>query len=199
MATEGAEKNLEGQDEKVELTKEEYDAQIQKETDRRITQAQKKWEQEKREEMKRVREEAAKEAEEMAKLTAEEKLKVEKEKAALSLQKERNDLDTQRRAFEKERLMLETERNLTGLKIPSDFAQYLIGDDSDVTNQNIEVFKSKWQEAIEAELNDRLKGKSPKMTSTPQTRFTREQVAGMSKAEVRANLPAIEESMKTWK
>ena len=197
MGTEGAEKNLEVP--KVELTQDELDAQIQKETDRRITQAQKKWESDKREEMKRVREEAAKEAEEMAKLTAEETLKVEKDKAALSLQKERSELESQRKSFERERLMLETEKNLTGLKIPSDFAAYLIGDDADVTTQNIEKFKSRWQEAIEAQLNERLKGRAPKLGTTSQTRYTREQVKAMSREELASNLPAIEESMKNWK
>lgn len=218
MATEGAEKNLQGQDEaveetvdtqaenteeeteveRIEMTREELDAEKQREADRRVNQAKKKWEAEFKQTLEKEKAEARKEAEELAKLSAAERAKVEKEKEELRIDKERQELKEQRAEFEREKLLLETEKQLTQRKLPGDFAPYVIGGDAEDTLERMTVFEEQWRQAIETEIQERLKSKSPKAGAKKQGHYTRDQVEKMSQDEVAANMEAIEESMQHW-
>lgn len=184
--------------EKFELTKDEFEAEKQKEADRRVNQAKKKWEAEFAKKLEQEKAEARREAEELAKLSAEERAKVEKEKEEMRLQQEREELKAQRAEFEREKLLLETERQLTQRKLPGEFATYIIGSDAEDTLERITAFEEKWQGAIEAEIQGRLKQKAPKLGGQKKGFFTRDQVEKMSQDEVNANLAEIEESMKLW-
>jgi len=184
--------------EKVEMTKEEYEAELQKESDRRVTQAIKKREQEFKKELEKEKEEARKEAEELAKLSEEEKLKAEKEREEMKITKEREELNKERSEFERERLQLQAEKELASRKLPTEFAPYILGEDADDTFERITTFEEQWQNAIQSEIEERLKSKTPKLGARKQSHFTKEQVAGMSQEEVAANMAEIEESMKLW-
>ena len=218
MATEGAvkEQNQQAQEEvnesqveqeemteeeaeRVEMTKEEYDTALQKESDRRVAQAIKKREAEHKKELEKKTAEARKEAEELAKLSEAERLKVEKEREEMRLSKDREEFERERSEFEKERLKLQAEKELAIRKLPTEFAAYILGDDADDTFERITVLEEQWQKALEAEINERLKSKTPKLgMKNKKSHFTREQVDAMSQTEVAANLAEIEESMKSW-
>lgn len=195
MATDGAVKEPAGAEEevkKIEMTQEELDAKLQSETDKRVTQAVKTAKKDFEAEKKQAVEEAKKEAEELAKLNAEERFKLEQDK-------ERKKLEDERASFLSEKLMLETEKNLVKEQLPVEFAGFLIGTDVEKTGENITKFKEFFQAKIQEGVDERLKGKPPKTDGgVPQTRYTKEQVDKMSSKEVTENLPAIEESMKTW-
>ena len=185
--------------ERVEMTKEEYDTALQKESDRRVAQAIKKREAEHKKELEKRTAEARKEAEELAKLSETERLKVEKEREEMKLSKDREELNRERSEFEKERLKLQAEKELAIRKLPTEFAGYILGDDADDTFERITVLEEQWQKALETEINERLKSKTPKLgTSNKKAHFTRAQVEAMSQTEVAANLAEIEESMKLW-
>jgi len=185
--------------ERVEMTRDEYEAEKQKESDRRVAQALKKREQEYKKELEKETAKARKEAEELAKLSESERLKVEKEREELTLQKQREELTKERKEFEMERLKLQAEKELAIRKLPIEFSAYVLGDDADDTFERITVLEEQWQKALEAEINERLKSKTPKLgTSNKKAYYTREQVQAMSQAEVAANLEQIEESMKQW-
>jgi hypothetical protein len=185
--------------EKFEMTKDELDAMLQKEADRRVAQAIKKREAEHKKELETRTAEARKEAEELAKLSESERIKVEKEREELTLQKQREELATERREFEMERLKLQAEKELAIRKLPIEFSAYVLGDDADDTFERITVLEEQWQKALETEIDERLKSKFPTLgTKTKKAHFTREQVENMSQAEVAANLAEIEESMKSW-
>ena len=193
------EESTEEESERMEMTKEEYDAALQKEADRRVAQAIKKREAEHKKELEKETAKARKEAEELAKLSESERMKVEKEREEMTLAKQREELDKERNEFEKERLRLQAEKELAIRKLPVNFSQYVLGDDADDTFDRITVLEEEWQKAIETEVNERLKSKTPKLgTSGKKAYFTQEQVTKMSQAEVAANLPEIEESMKNW-
>jgi len=178
--------------EKIELTAEEFEEKLQKEADRRVTQAEKKWKADYKTELSRAVAEAKKEAEEKAKLSEEERYKLEREKEKEILEKERAE-------FMREKLLLETERNLAQEQLPPEFANFLIGRDTDETAENIVKLKGFFEQKVQESVDERLKGKSPKIAGqTPTTRYTREQVEKMTQAEVNANLATIEESMKSW-
>jgi len=160
------------------MTKEEYESALQKEADRRVAQAIKKREAEHKKELEQRTAEARKEAEELAKLSESERLKVEKEREELTLSKQREDAIR---------------------KLPIEFAGYILGEDADDTFERITIMEEQWQKALEVEINERLKSKTPRLgTSNKKSFFTREQVEKMSPSEVTANLPEIEESMKNW-
>jgi len=185
--------------EKLEMTKDELEAMLQKEADRRVAQAIKKREAEHKKELETRTAEARKEAEELAKLSEAERAKVEKERDEIKLSKEREQFEKERGEFERERLKLQAEKELAIRKLPTEFAGYILGDDADDTFERITVLEEQWQKALEAEIDERLKSKIPKLgTKNKKAHFTREQVAGMSQVEVAANLAEIEESMKSW-
>ena len=185
--------------ERIDMSKEEYDAALQKEADRRVAQAIKKREAEHQKEIEKKVVEARKEAEELAKLSESERMKVEKEREELTLSKQREELMKERKEFEMERLRLQAEKELAIRKLPVNFSPYVLGDDAEDTFDRIAVLEEEWQKAIELEVNERLKSKTPKLgTSNKKAYFTQEQVTKMSQAEVDANLTEIEESMKNW-
>jgi hypothetical protein len=195
----GNEEGTEEEAERIDMTKEEYDAALQKEADRRVAQAIKKREAEHQKELEKETAKARKEAEELAKLSESERMKVEKEREEMTLAKQREELNKERGEFEKERLRLQAEKELAIRKLPVNFSQYVLGDDAEDTFDRIAVLEEEWQKAIETEVNDRLKSKTPKLgTSNKKAYFTQSQVAEMSQAEVNANLAEIEESMKSW-
>lgn len=215
MATDGADKNRQGQEaeevevqeaetteeevERVEMTHEEYEAALQKEADRRVSQALKKREAEFSKRLEKEKAEARKEAEELAKLSESERAKVEKEKEEMRLTKEREELQKERAEFERERLHLQAEKELVTRSLPADFAPYILGEDADDTFERISTFEEKWQQALDAAIQDRLKSKSPKLGAGKKKLYTKAEVEAMSRDELLANEDAITESMKHWR
>ena len=185
--------------ERIDMTKDEYDAALQKEADRRVAQAIKKREAEHQKELEKETAKARKEAEELAKLSESERMKVEKEREEMTLAKQREELNKERGEFEKERLRLQAEKELAIRKLPVNFSQYVLGDDAEDTFERIAVLEEEWQKAIETEVNERLKSKTPKMGSSNKKGFlTEAQVDGMTQEEKIANWTEIEESMPHW-
>ena len=131
-------------------TEEELNAKLQAEADRRVTQAlqtaKEKWEQEQAVKIEQEKE--------LAKLS-------EEEKAKKQLEMERQSLEKERLEFKKIKLELETTKILDERKLPTKFAKYLIAEDNEKTLANINEFQESWQQAIQAEIESRLKGKTP--------------------------------------
>ncbi len=179
--------------ERVDMTREELDALLQSEADKRVTAALKKKDAEFKKQLKQETEEARREAEELAQLSAAERVKAEQ-------QKERERFESERSEFEKERLQLQVEKELSAKGLPITLAPYILRQTAEETFEAIGSLETAWQEAIEAGVHQRLKGKAPKLGGAPtgEKRYTREEVEAMSQAEVKANLPAIRESMKDW-
>jgi len=203
---EEVEQNQQGHDEQeqeevetVEMTKEEYEAELQKESDRRVTQAIKKREQEFKKELEKEKEEARKEAEELAKLSQEERTKVEKEREEMKLSKEREKLDNERKQFENEKLKLQAEKELSIRGLPSEFAPYIYGEDADDTLERITVFEEKWQDALQKGIEEKLKSKAPRIGVGKNNRFTKTQLEGMSPDEINANWEQISKQMEEGK
>ncbi len=187
--------------EKLEMSKDEYEKALQKESDRRVTQALKKKEKEWEEKLKVEKEAAIKEAEKLAKMSEKERLKVQKEKEELEIEKARRTLEEDKAAFEREKLDLETHKQLAERNLPTEFAPYIQGQDADDIFERLNTFEKSWQKAIEEAVQDRLRAKSPKTSNTSGKKkpyFTREEVESMSRDEVRKNMEAIDESMTRW-
>ena len=115
-----------------------------------LTKAQKSFE-----EMLKKREAAAKkEAERLSKLSDEERQKAEIENG-------RKELELREKELQRKELMLEMTKVLAERKIPIQFMDYLIADDSESTLERITTFEKQYKLAIETAVNDKLKGKTP--------------------------------------
>lgn len=155
---EGPKKPEEPKEEVLNLSKGEYEKQIQAESDKRVSQALKtaksKWEHEYKEKLDKERADA----ERLAKLSAEER---EKE----LLDRSRSELTEKEKILRKRELKLAAIDILTEEKLPVSFADQLLGEDADETHDRIKKFKKAWTDAIEEEVNKRLKGVVPKAGS----------------------------------
>lgn len=147
----------EGQNNQQQLptSLEELQTLLQSETDKRVTQAlntaKTKWEAEFGEKLETEKKEAAR----LAKLTAEQR-----EKEVFERQKA--DFAAQRAAFQREQMLNSTMIELQKESLPVQFAEYLLADSAESVAANITAFKSKWQEAVQKAVDDRLKGTTPK-------------------------------------
>ena len=63
-------------------------------------------------------------------------------------------------------LHLDTIEVLAEEGLPVGFAEFLIKDDAETTNENIKKFKKEWQEALSKAVDERIKGKSPRLSET---------------------------------
>lgn len=100
-------------------------------------------------------EQERKEAEELARMSEEEKQKK-------LFEKEKAEFEEVKRLFEQEKLLNETSSQLASKNLPVSFAKMLRGADAESTFENIKVFESEFNKALENAVNERLKGNSPK-------------------------------------
>lgn len=154
-------KEAEDKEEKEDktYTQEELDKKLQSETDKRVTEALKtakaKWEKEYEEKLEKEK----KETERLSKLSAEER------EQELLKQKEQ-ELEEKEKAIRLKELHLDTIEILSEENLPVGFAEFLIKDDAETTNKNIKKFKKEWQDALSKAVDERIKGKSPKLPET---------------------------------
>lgn len=118
------------------------------------------------EDMLKKREAAAKkEQERLSKLSDEERQKAEIENG-------RKELEEREKELQRKELMLEMTKVLAERKIPVQFMDYLIADDSESTLKRITTFEKEYKTAIETAVNDKLKGKVPPATAGNKTSAT---------------------------
>ena len=171
-------KQTEEKEETKTYTQEELDKLLQSETDRRVTEALKtsraKWEKEYKEKLEKEK----KEAERLSKLSADER-----EKELLKQKEE--ELAEKEKAIRLKELHLDTIEILSEENLPVGFAEFLIKDDAETTNDNIKEFKKEWQKALSNAVDERIKGKSPKL---PETKLENNQIQDFMKLANEASI-----------
>ncbi|MCY9007186.1 DUF4355 domain-containing protein [Peribacillus frigoritolerans] len=145
----------------ITLTQEELTLKLQQEADRRVTEAQKKWEAKTTQELETRIQQEREEAEKLAKLSQEERFKVERDKELAKIEEDRKSFEAERLQFNQEKLFTETEKVLISESLPSSFASFLISDTAETTNENIQAFKSAFNEAVQVAANAALPGRPP--------------------------------------
>lgn len=126
------------------------DAAVQARIDAAVTAAQKKWE-------KSYQKKAAaakKEADRLSKLSEDERAKEE-------LEANRKELEAKEQELTRKELKLEMVKVLAKRNIPVQFMDYLIADDNESTLKRITDFEKEYKKAVEAGVNEKLKGKAP--------------------------------------
>lgn len=157
-ATDG-EDAVDNKTDEIELPKSAVELQrlIQSEADRRVTgalkTAQEKWQKDVEVKLKAEREEA----ERLAKLSAEEK---EKE----LLKKQQEEIEKRERAILVKELELKAIDALRGKELPLEFRDFVLGADEEVTSKRVDTLDKLFREAIQKEVDARLKGKSPRQS-----------------------------------
>lgn len=127
------------------------DAEVQKRIDDAVAAAQKKWEKE----YQKKAEAAKKEADRLSKLSEDERKKAE-------LENTRKELEAKEKELQTKELKLEMVKVLSDRKIPVEFMDFLISEDSESTMKNITTFEVALKKLVEAQVNEKLKGKAPK-------------------------------------
>lgn len=166
-------------------TEEELQKLIQSESDKRVTQAMKTAEQKWQREYEKKLEDEKSEAEKLAKMSADERAKAE-------FEKEKTKFEQVKAQFNRDRLELETVKELGKQGLDVEFSSFLMGENAESTNENIKLFKEKFDIAVENAVNERLKGKTPK-TTDKNTTISTDSLKGMSVAEINANWDAIKD------
>lgn len=111
--------------------------------------------------------------------------------------KQVKEFEDMKAAFEKEKLLNETSKELAKNNLPVDFADYLLAKDAESTFNNINVFKEKWNTALENAINERMKGKTPAAAPVgSKSTLTMEDIKSMSTAEIQARYSEVMEAMK---
>lgn len=99
------------------------------------------------------------EQERLSKLSEDERRKAE-------LEASRKELEAKEAELTRKELKLEMMKVLAQRKIPVEFMDYLVDKDSESTLARITTFEKAYKKAIEAGVNERLKGKAPKAGSS---------------------------------
>ena len=109
-------------------------------------------------------EEAKAEAERKAKLTEAEKLA-----------EERKEFEEMKKQFEYEQRVNSTSKVLASNNLPIEFADFLIAETDEATTQRVDLFKNAFNQAIEKTINERLRGKTPKVPTQTSKGITKEE------------------------
>ena len=109
-------------------------------------------------------EEAKAEAERKAKLTEAEKLA-----------EERKEFEAMRKQFEYEKRVNSTSKVLASNNLPVEFSDFLIAETDEATTQRVDLFKNAFNEALEKAVNERLRGRTPKVSTGKNEGITKDQ------------------------
>lgn len=104
---------------------------------------------------KRLKKERAKhkEAERLSKLSEEDRVKEQ-------LNIDRAAFESEKAEFLKEKMLTSCQKELINNNLPTEFANLLVTDSADSTNENIKAFKEQWNKSLESAVNERLKANS---------------------------------------
>lgn len=127
----------------------EFDRRVQKAVNTAVTNAQEKWQ--------ALTDDKLSEAEKLAKMTKE-------EKAQYMQKKKEKELSDREAAITRKELMAEAKNTLAEKKLPAGLAEVLNYTDADACNQSIAAVEKAFQSAVEAGVQERLKGGKPPKT-----------------------------------
>ena len=131
----------------------EFDRRVQKAIDTAVSNAQQKWQ--------ALTDDKLSEAEKLTKMNKE-------EKAAYMQQKKEKELSDRESAVARKELMAEAKNTLAEKKLPAGLAEVLNYTDAEMCNKSIAAVEKTFQAAVEAAVQERLKGGEP-MKKAPES------------------------------
>ena len=141
----------------------EFDRRVQKAVNTAVTNAQEKWQ--------ALTDDKLSEAEKLAKMTKE-------EKAQYMQQKKEKELSEREAAITRKELMAEARNTLACDGLPQELAEVLNYTDADACKKSMETVKAAFQKAVEAAVEEKLKGGKPpkKATETDEQKTQQQKV-----------------------
>jgi len=137
---------------KLEGNQAEFDRRIGKATNTAVKNAEEKW--------RVMTDDKVSEAEKLAKMN-------EAEKNAYFQQKREKELSDKEAAITKRELMAEAKNTLSDKGLPSELAEILVYTDADACNKSIAAVEKAFKAAVQAGVEERLKGDSPMRKAPP--------------------------------
>lgn len=131
----------------------EFDRRVQKAVNTAVSNAQEKW--------KILTDDKVSEAEKLAKMTKDEKAEYQRKQQEKSLAE-------REAAVTRKELMAEAKNTLAEKKLPAGLAEVLNYADADTCNKSIAAVEKAFQEAVEAAVQEKLKGSDP-MKKAPES------------------------------
>lgn len=165
------------------LSNKEYQAEFDRRVQKALGTAKEKWES--------LLDDKLSEADKLAKMNKE-------EKAEYLQKKHEKELAAREAGITKRELMAEAKNTLAEKKLPVSLAEVLNYTNADSCKASVEAVEKAFQEAVQAAVEEKLKGGVPPKKAPQGTSFTREQVEGMSPEEINKNWDSISQSMTTW-
>ena len=160
--TQGQEQTVtEQNEEKLTFTKSELDALLQKEGDKRVTQAMKK------------QEGKIKEAEKLAKMSAEEKYIYELEQREKAIEQKERELSLAENKAEAAKILADK-------GISAELVQFVVAEDADTMNANIKLLEKAFKASVKKEVEARLQGNSPKKNLASSDSMTKQDLMKMN-------------------
>lgn len=179
-------KSVEGADENTEpktYTQEELDALLQRETDRRVTEALKK--------ANKKNEEKVKEAQRLAQMNEEEKFRYQLEQREKAIEEKEKALALAENKNEAGKILAEK-----GLSLA--LVDFVVAEDAETMNNNISLLDKAFKQSVKAEVEKRLGSSTPKKNLPPDQAITKDVFKKMSlreQAELSKNNPDLYKSL----
>lgn len=134
-------------DDKLTFTPKEFDSEVDKRIANALQTAKSKWDEEKQEEISN--------AEKLAKMSAAERKEAEDKAKQETLDKREKELNMREYRYEAKHQLEES-------GLPDSFVDMVLSEDTETTKNNIGAIKAEFDKAIEAAVNEKLKGNNPK-------------------------------------
>lgn len=163
----GQEQATEQKEETLTFTKAELDALIQREGDKRVTQAMKK------------QEGKIKEAEKLAKMSAEEKYVYELEQREKAIAEKERQLSLAENKAEAAKILADK-------GISADLVQFVVAEDADTMSANIKLLEKAFKASVKAEVEKRLSGTTPRKNLASDETMTKKDLMKMNVRDLQA-------------
>lgn len=121
------------------------------------------------------------------------------QRRAFDLDQREKKLLEREKADERRQLELSAGNELQRRGLDARFKEYLTGKDAEETSERINTFEAAFKEAVKNATNERMRGEKPPKDVNGGSKFTLEEIKGMSTAEINANWDAIQEVLRTSK
>ena len=136
------------------------------------------------------------ESEKLAKMTEAEKVKAKAERERKKFEEKVARYEAEMRAFEQEKIKTQTMKLLDEKGLPIELCQFINSSTADEIMDNVNTFYKCFNEAVEQVVTERLRGKSPSVSTVSRNTYSMEQLKGMSIEEINKNWESIKNNLK---
>ena len=136
------------------------------------------------------------ESEKLAKMTEAEKVKAKAERERKKFEEKVAKYEAEMRAFEQEKIKTQTMKLLDEKGLPIELCQFINSSTADEIMDNVNTFYKCFNEAVEQVVTERLRGKSPSVSTVSRNTYSMDQLKGMSIEEINKNWESIKNNLK---